>query len=385
MKAPEIVERCRALAETWRDQAAERRERVALDAADFAALREAGFPLLAVPCRYGGAWTDARTTGRPTCEALAVLASVDPSLALVASMHPAVLSYWATTERVDEPHTRAWQQQRDEIFEGVVAGDWWGTITSEPGSGGDVLRTRALARGSEADGWRLTGDKHFGSGSGVTTHMVTTARPEHEALPDLFCLEMPDPPWDGRDGIRLLAAWDGHGMAATQSHAFRFEDFPLRRVACPMTALSGMPQAIAFYECLYTAVVQAVVEAAVAEAARRLAARAGELRPYERVEWTRVNNEAWLVRQAWAGMLGALEQEPAPAETALRGKTVIAELSESILPRIGRVLGGGSFSRRAPFGTWGQDVRALGFLRPPWALAFDQLASFEQIALETGA
>ena len=41
--------------------------------------------------------------------------------------------------------------------------------------------------------------------------------------------------------------------------------------------------------------------------------------------------------------------------------------------RLGRVLGGGTFSQRSPFSHWLEDVRALGFLRPPWGLANDQL------------
>jgi len=32
-----------------------------------------------------------------------------------------------------------------------------------------------------------------------------------------------------------------------------------------------------------------------------------------------------------------------------------------------------SFSRRNPFAHWYEDVRALGFLRPPWGLAYDNL------------
>src|SRR3954453_5339486 len=41
-------------------------------------------------------------------------------------------------------------------------------------------------------------------------------------------------------------------------------------------------------------------------------------------------------------------------------------------------IGGASYSRSSPFGQWSLDVRALGLLRPPWALACHQLfeASF---------
>ena len=44
-----------------------------------------------------------------------------------------------------------------------------------------------------------------------------------------------------------------------------------------------------------------------------------------------------------------------------------------MLGRLARVIGGGAFSQRSPFAHWYEDVRALGFLRPPWGLAYDNL------------
>jgi hypothetical protein len=58
---------------------------------------------------------------------------------------------------------------------------------------------------------------------------------------------------------------------------------------------------------------------------------------------------------------------------ALRAKQAVAELAEETLVGLCRVLGGGTFSRRSPFAHWYEDVRALGFLRPPWGLAYDNL------------
>jgi hypothetical protein len=57
----------------------------------------------------------------------------------------------------------------------------------------------------------------------------------------------------------------------------------------------------------------------------------------------------------------------------LRAKQAVAELAEASLGRLARVIGGGTFSRRSPFASWFEDVRALGFLRPPWGLAYDNL------------
>src|SRR5207248_1936644 len=80
---------------------------------------------------------------------------------------------------------------------------------------------------------RLSGQKHFGSGSGITSYMLTSAVPAGEAEPDWFFLPVRGAPWDGSTGVQLLAEWDGHGMIATQSHAFTFTDFPAPRFAWP--------------------------------------------------------------------------------------------------------------------------------------------------------
>ena len=60
-------------------------------------------------------------------------------------------------------------------------------------------------------------------------------------------------------------------------------------------------------------------------------------------------------------------------------ESAIAELAESTLARCCKIIGGGTFNRSSPFGFWYEDVRALGFLRPPWGLAHDNLfgTSFE--------
>jgi hypothetical protein len=68
----------------------------------------------------------------------------------------------------------------------------------------------------------------------------------------------------------------------------------------------------------------------------------------------------------------AVEAGEQGARSGIIGKTAIAELAESILARICRVIGGGSFSRHSPFGFWLEDVRALGFLRPTWGLAYER-------------
>lgn len=373
MKEQEFLDAVNELAERWRGERAERQGRRALQRADFDALGKAGFRLTGVPSELGGLWRGASGSVRLVSTALRRLGGVDSSVALVSAMHPAVLSYWLTTDEAAVT-TSAWREQRRTIFEDVLAGAWWGTVTSEPGSGGDVARTRAVARAS-GDSHALSGDKHFGSGTGMVDLMVTSAVPEGESDPDWFFVDLRDCPLDGTRGVEIIGEWDGSGMVATQSHSLRFDRFPVTRIAWPGNLQTVAARTGAFIGCLFTSVIVGVVDAAVGEARRRV--RPGESRTFEAIEMARAETEHWLLGQALEGMIRAVEdasdENADPRHDVLRGKTAAAELAESILTRLCRALGGGTFSRRSPFAHWFEDVRALGFLRPPWGLAMETL------------
>jgi alkylation response protein AidB-like acyl-CoA dehydrogenase len=326
-----------------------------------------------VGARQGGLFETVSRSTRPIAEILRTLARGDPSVALVCSMHPAVLSYWLAGDEAPGPHRAAWAEQRASVTAMASNGAWFGTSTSEPGSGGDVANTKATARRGADGTWLLSGQKHFGTGSGITSFMLTTARPEGETEPDWFLLDVRDVPWDGSRGMTLVAPWDGHGMAATQSHAMSFTDFPATRFAWPGNWRGLVDAAGPFGATVFTAVILGVVESAMEEASAQLFRRRDSLRPYEQVEWSNAEQDAWLMRQAYEGMLRAVETEPAPLRTVVLGKTAAAGLAEDCLRRLTRILGGGTLSRHSPFGFWFEDVRALGFLRPPWGLSYDAL------------
>lgn len=375
MELSSVHERVREIAYSFAQERHARQRRRTLDPGDFARLRDTGFLRAAVPVDQGGMWDSLPRSTRPVAEMLRTLAGGDASVALVAAMHPSVLAFWLAVPQVPAPHTAAWAQQRGQVFQTAYDGDWWGTITSEPGSGGDISRTRAQAHLVSADGaYRLTGQKHFGSGSGVTSYMLTAAVPEGETQADLFYLDMRGVPWDGSTGVSLMAEWDGHGMTATQSHGMRFESFPTMRFAWPGNLPSIALAANPVIGCCFAAVIVGIVETATETARKQLASWHTSMRGYEEVEWTRAEMETWLIQQAFAGMLAAVEAEkPTAVREVLQGKVAIAELAESALRRICRVVGGGSFARHSPFGFWLEDVRALGFLRPPWGLAYENL------------
>ena len=376
MDVESIVQRVEALSAEWAGQRGERQRRRELDARDFDRLAEAGFQDTGVPVEQGGLWQDPARSTRAVCDLLRILARADSSVALVCAMHPTVLSFWSTAQPVEEPFRAAWDEQTSAIVSSVLAGAWWGTLNSEPGGGGDMMKTSTRAVKSGSD-YVISGVKAFGSGSGVTDFMMTVAIPEGEERPDLFYLDVRGGTWDGSNGMHLQSAWDGQGMGATQSHTFRFENYPATRIAWPRSLAPLGAAILPSVRCCFTAVIVGIVEVAISTAREQLARRQG-LRPYEQVEWARAEMEAWLVAQAFEGMLREVESNAATVSTAtVLGKLAIAELAESIMTRLCRVLGGSTFSRSSPFGNWAQDVRALGFLRPPWGLAFDMLAEVQ--------
>ncbi len=371
LDAQQVLGNVRDLAADFAKDRHERQRRRHLEPADFARLREAGFLLTGVPREYGGLIESVPRSTRSVAEMLRVLAQGDASVALVAAMHPSVLytGRWLFAADAPPPYQGAWQEQRAWIFQTALEGHWWGTITSEPGSGGDVLKTKAVA--SKVEGvYRMSGQKHFGSGSGVTSFMVTAALPEGEEIPDWFVLDMRGVPWDGTGGVKLVAEWDGHGMTATQSHGLAFEGFPAIRSAYPGALAGAFDGPGGFLPCVFSAVIVGIVQVACETARQKL--EPNDLGAYERVEWTRAQQERWLIEQAFEGMLRATEERN--GQDTLRGKTAIAELAESLMTRLCRIMGGGSYARHSPFGFWFEDVRALGFLRPPWSLAYRTLS-----------
>src|SRR5688572_27716909 len=127
-----VTDNVRQLAESWGKDRAERQRRRALDSADFDALRDAGYLLCAVPSDLGGLWRSVPESVRFIAELLRTLARSDPSAALVAAMHPAVLQPYANAVEEAVP---GWLEQRRWIYQTVLDGSQWGTIVSEPGSG----------------------------------------------------------------------------------------------------------------------------------------------------------------------------------------------------------------------------------------------------------
>ena len=371
-KSEQILRDLESIAAGFAKDVISRQKRRQLDPDDFEQLKRAGFMLTGVPLDQGGLWNGPAGSARWYAEMVRTIAHGDPSVALVASMHPAVTAFFLGVESVDD-EPEAWWAQRQWVAESA-RDHWWGTVTSEPGSGGDILKTRSVAI-PEEDHFLITGDKHFGSGSGQADYMITTAKVEGSELPELFILQNKDEPWDGSTGCRMTVEWDGIGMSSTQSHAFHFENFPAQKAASREVLSRVGPISSQVSNMLFAGVILGVADSAMIFARDKLEGKEDGMRAFEKMEWVRCQNELWLAEQAYEGAMRAIEAKEETAHiTAVRCKVTCAELIETALSRMSKVVGGASFSKAMPLAQWTQDVKALGFLRPPLPLAYDQLS-----------
>ena len=237
MSIASILEAVPQLAEEWAAEREDRQSRTEADPADYDRLRALGINLMAVPVEFGGTWENLAQSARPICTMLRGLAKGDPSITLSSAMHQGVLASWRVPE-VPDPFNKGFQQQRKEVFSTVTDGAWWGTIVSEPGSGGDTGLTRAACIPEAAGSlkYRLSGQKHFGSGSGLTSFMTTRAVPAGETAPDLFFMEVRDHPWDGSTGLEA-----GRGMARPRDEVHQQPRFRVHRLSRDAHCLARPP------------------------------------------------------------------------------------------------------------------------------------------------
>ena len=377
MSIASILENAPKLALEWASERDDRQQRTEADPADYEQLRQLGIPLMGVPVEFGGFWENLSQSARRMCTMLRMLAKGDPSITLSSAMHQGVLASWRLPS-VPEPFNEGFQRQRKEVFETVIGGAWWGTIVSEPGSGGDTGLTRSQCIPDDQGDfkYRLSGQKHFGSGSGLTSFMTTRAVAEGESTPDLFFMDVRNQPWDGSTGMRLSNPWRGHGMMSTNSHAFEFQNYPATRIAWPGHQAEIMAANNTLGGLSFTSVITGVVDAAMdytREQLKQTVSNGSSLRALQQVEWTLAEQEAWLIDQAWEGGVKVLESGTTDRKIVLTVKESVARLAESVLGRLCRLSGGTAYTWYSPLGAWFEDVRALGYLRPPWALAYDNL------------
>ena len=178
------------------------------------ALHETGLLLATVDRRYGGAGADLATVARIIAE----LGSADPSVALIAAM--TLFSHLKQAENPSWPEDY-YRQIVNDAQQGAQSRPLLinaARVEPELGSPARGGLPKTLAR-READGWRISGAKHYVSGAGGLSHyLVWAITDENPTRVGTFIVEAESP------GIRVVENWDNLGMRATATHDVLFED-----------------------------------------------------------------------------------------------------------------------------------------------------------------
>jgi alkylation response protein AidB-like acyl-CoA dehydrogenase len=212
---PDIFDRAKQLASEFAARAARHDRDASFPFENFEQLSEAGLLALTVPAALGGAGAGALDAAR----IINIIATADPSTALVLSMH--YIQHLVMARSTRWPGRLARKLARETI-EGVALIN---ALRVEPDLGspsrGGLPAT--IARRTET-GWRLSGRKIYSTGAPILKWYAVWAKTDEPDLRvGLFLVPA------GLPGTRIVETWDHLGLRASGSHDVVFEDvvFPL--------------------------------------------------------------------------------------------------------------------------------------------------------------
>ena len=292
-----------------------------------------------------------------TIETLRLVATGSPSTALMLAMHTSILANFLIDPRhVPAPERAAFEQQRDQVWQQAVEGKFFAVANSEPGSGGDVHRSRATVRNG-----KLEGIKSFASAGTFADFYMATARDQHSVLD--YYLVRNDPAT-----VSIESPWDALGMRASESVTLRFSGTPVVGVLGYRGMLDGVSNRH-WSTLSFTAIFVGAAEALLEEARQ---GAAGMLQQVETVNFH-------LTLQACRAFLRhCVAEEPQLADAAYRRlvrdckvfvtRALAREATALFTAQSGRAYGFSSAYSRLF-----RDLMAGPALRPPMAMAFDDI------------
>lgn len=218
------------------------------------ALGRAGILALPVPESHGGAGADMLAIALVVEE----LAKHCASTAMCTTMHLSTVPIIGALAK---------GEQVERFIGPILRGEWYGaSATSEFASGSRVWHSQGFAEPTE-DGYLLTADKSFVTGSGEADFYLVPVRNARTADPadlSLFVVENAIAPTRG------LSQWDAMGFRGTSSSPVRFDAVPLPRHALLGDAGAGFDMIVCFHLPIYhvclSAVFLGIAQAALADA-----------------------------------------------------------------------------------------------------------------------
>jgi alkylation response protein AidB-like acyl-CoA dehydrogenase len=339
---------------------------------NFSDVRKSGLLSGPLPASLGGSgWTL-----RDAADAIETLARRAPSMALLASMPVGLAGAHAVgVDAAPREQRQVWGEQIERFAERARAGTWYAAANSEKGAGGSLENTKTVAA-LGADGvWRLDGEKILGSAGRYADFFFSVAKVDPEQLPGCGVVETFFVRTDA-EGVEVLSDWDGFGMRPTESNTVRYASAPAAEM-WGFPNFIGLVQPVQYWYCLFSAIAlgcaRAMLDALGTPAPESPALRLRLSDALMRYEALR----AYLGETADGWRAGA---GPVYAARVLRTKTHVTSESVRLCAELFALTGGRRYRRGDALARTLADVFAGTALRPPLALALDQLV--QQFSLE---
>jgi alkylation response protein AidB-like acyl-CoA dehydrogenase len=349
---PSIAERERAEPETF-------------PAASIKALYDAG--VIAAPFRPEHGGSSASLSDMVV--AVEAIAAASPSSALIACMPLGLAGIFGLGPDIaKEPHRARFAQQLERVSADYRLGRIYAACNSERGAGGSLAATKTVAQKGVDGSFTISGEKILATSGRHASTFFSTAKVSQEDLPgagvvEFFFVDVNAP------GAEILDDWDGFGMRPTESHTVRYREVRARE-------LMGFPnfievvQPLQYWFCLFAAVplgcARAVLRAMGTPAPQSPALRVRLSDAVMRYEAMR----AYLMETADAFRPGANREY---ADRVLRAKTYVSQEATKLCAELFALGGGRHYRRTNPVARTLADSFAGTALRPPLALALENL------------
>ncbi len=300
---------------------------------------------------------------------LETIASVSPSVALIASMPLGLAGiYGLGNEIAPEPHRSAFAAQTARVAQDYRAGRLYAACNSEKGAGGSLAATKTTAARQSDGVFVLSGEKILASAGRNAATFFSSAKVDADDLPGAGVVEffLVDA---AAEGVEIANDWDGFGMRSTESHTVRYDKARTKEIV-GFPDFVNVVQPLEYFYCLFAAIplgcARAILRAIASPAPQSPALRLRLSEATMRYEAMR----AYLLQTAEGFRAGA---GAAYAARVLRTKTYVTQEATKLCAELFSLGGGRNYRRTSLVARMLADSFAGTSLRPPLALALDRL------------
>lgn len=286
----EALQAAHALAQTARQQAADRDKERRLPWSELQQFSQSGLGSILIPKAFGGPQVSFATVS----EVFRILSAADPALGQIPQNHFAILSMLQAA---------ATPEQQQLLFQSVLEGARIGNGGPERGNKNTLeLKARLVADG---DGFRVSGQKFYSTGA-LFAHWVAVKALDEQGRTVMAFIRR------GSPGLRIVDDWSGFGQRTTASGTVLLDQVPVPAAqVVDIWRLGDSPHIQGAISQLIQAAIDAgIAEAAISDTVDFVRARS---RPWVDANVSRASDDPYVIAD-----IGRLELDLHAAQALLR-------------------------------------------------------------------